>query len=200
MNVRQLLARLPRSCSRLSFTCLPVCMSLSVPCFAWIKRANRSEPVPAGVAAEQKRCSRIFFFFFFNFCWSWNHWFSSFCCRTKNNKGKKRKKKSDKAMEVLISLQFMAPPVNAEPKLERVSPRQRKTLKIWVSQRPLAWLLAGWLIGLSEDELTDAFSFDICSDESFSEPVTEENLFKCTFGAAELLSLLFNVLATLKQH
>lgn len=103
-------------------------------------------------------------------------------------------------MEVLISLQFMAPPVNAEPKLECASPRQRKTLKIWVTESQFAWLLADWLIGLSEDELTDAFSFDICSDESFSEPVKEENLFKCTFWAAELLSWLFNVLATLKQH
>lgn len=94
----------------------------------------------------------------------------------------------------------MAPAVNAEPKLECASPRQRKTLKIWVTERPIAWLLTGWLIGLSEDKLTDSFSFDICSDELFSEPVNEENLFKCTFKAAELRLWLFNVLGTLKQH
>lgn len=67
----------------------------------------------------------------------------------------------------------MAPAVNAEPKLECASPRQRKTLKIWVTERPIAWLLTGWLIGLSEDKLTDSFSFDICSDELFSEPVNK---------------------------
>lgn len=94
----------------------------------------------------------------------------------------------------------MAPPVNAEHKLECASPRQWKILKIGVTERPFAWLLTGWLTGLSEDKLTDSFSFDICSDESFSEPVKEENLFKCTFRAAELLSWLFNVLETLKRH
>lgn len=78
----------------------------------------------------------------------------------------------------------------AEKNVENLSP----------SECPFGWLSADWLIGLSEDKVTDSFSFDICSDESFSEPVKEEKLFKCTFRAAELLSWLFNVLGTLKQH
>lgn len=45
-------------------------------------------------------------------------------------------------MEVLISLQFMAPPVNAEPKLERASPRQRKP---WKFESASARLLGCWL-------------------------------------------------------
>lgn len=38
---------------------------------------------------NKKDAPGIVFFFFFNICSSWNHWFSSFCCRTKKNKGKK---------------------------------------------------------------------------------------------------------------
>lgn len=56
-----------------------------------------------------------------------------------------------------------------------VSAAEKNVENLSHSEGLFGWLSADWLIGLSEDKVTDSFSFDICSDESFSEPVKRKN-------------------------